>query len=376
MSSSDRNVLHRRRSHSASSPLTSIRQFTGDKWRRSYKRARPSSICDHIQKDLPYDGLSEGRKDGKRARRDSASLVMSSRAPCILGSGPAPNDVWTSKSSPFSPAHLPHTSDAFSLFPSRCSSTGASYCASQKTPPPASSACSAETPDVLTHLRSTAFWELQRSVAENGEGMVTRMRDWEETHAHPSLKHQECDAPMYGQHNRMRGLSVGSGNSDSFDEDEDEVQIIEAGSSSRNKALFQPILFSHRNTTAGRMDLDDQGSPLVTDGPTPLDDSPCLSSSYASDEDFPGSLALTGSLSSSRASLSFHSDDAMPGPGGHPLSTSSVTLATSPSEKAIAALTLVMANGAGSLSDYEAVRSLEVPHVASLDGPLVGEMWD
>ena len=58
---------------------------------------------------------------------------------------------------------------------------------------------------------------------------------------------------------------------------------------------------------------------------------------------------------------------------GHP--APNVPSAASLSEKAIAALTLVMSNGAGGINDYAAVRSLEASRLASLDESLVGEMW-
>ena len=44
------------------------------------------------------------------------------------------------------------------------------------------------------------------------------------------------------------------------------------------------------------------------------------------------------------------------------------------SEKAIAALTLAMANGAAGISDYEALRMTE--GLATLDESHAGELWD
>lgn len=236
------------------------------------------------------------------------------------------------------------------------------YRALSQQPSFASTADGAEPPVDLTHLRSAAFWELQRSIAENGEGLVTRMRDWEEAHAQSFSKPEEGYAL-----GPMRRPFVDSANGASFDEDEDEVQIIEAGGSFHCD-LFSPSLSLLSNAAADHMgmDLENQGSSVGTSFFSPVDASPCLSSS--SDEDTPGPLTLVGSSNSPRASLPLRSGSISK------LATPSVPLA-SPSEKAIAALTLVMANGAGSLNDYGAVRSLEAPHVASLDDPLVGEMW-
>lgn len=72
MSSSGRHTLHRRRSHSASSPLTALRHFAGDKWRPSHKRARQSSTHNLASKDAPVDDAADWGRDGKRARRESS----------------------------------------------------------------------------------------------------------------------------------------------------------------------------------------------------------------------------------------------------------------------------------------------------------------
>lgn len=96
-------------------------------------------------------------------------------------------------------------------------------------------------------------------------------------------------------------------------------------------------------------------------GAQTLDGSP----RYASDEDDapPLSFSTTNSASSSQISLP------------HPPHPSRPTdISKSPSEKAIAALALVMANGAGGLNDYEAVRA-EEGQPSSLDESLIGEMW-
>ncbi|KAI0815251.1 hypothetical protein BC629DRAFT_854839 [Irpex lacteus] len=383
MSSSGRNTLHRRRSHSASSPLASIRQCTGDKWRPSYKRARPGSTRSASQRDVASDGSVEGQRDSKRVRRGSWSPVNGSKAPGFSGSSPLFRGQRACDTPSYLPTTLPCTADAFALYPrqQRQSQWPLSCSDPQEAAHHASSATATETPTELMQLRSNAFWELQRSIAENGEGMVTRMRDWEETHAHEPMKPEERDADTSGQLNLMKRPSFSSANSDSFDEDEDEVQIIEAGSPVKSPTLL-PSLFSHshRNETrpASGMDMDCEGelNSIGADSiSSPEDDSPYLSSTCISDEDSPSSLTLTESSNSSLASLPLHSYPPISIPEECSLSTTGVPTCASPSEKAIAALTLVMANGAGSLNDYEAVRTLEEPHIASLDDPFVGEMW-
>lgn len=81
MSSSVRFSPHRRRSHSATSPVPSSRQFSADKWRTSCKRPRASntrspSLRDFAS-DLPADKWDvEKWRRGKKARRDSSVSVL------------------------------------------------------------------------------------------------------------------------------------------------------------------------------------------------------------------------------------------------------------------------------------------------------------
>ena len=83
MSSSSRLSPHRRRSHSASSPLPSSRHFSTDKWRTACKRPRAGIMrsppyTDYVS-DLPADKWDVDKwRRGKKARRES--LV----SPCVI----------------------------------------------------------------------------------------------------------------------------------------------------------------------------------------------------------------------------------------------------------------------------------------------------
>ncbi|KAI0702514.1 hypothetical protein BC835DRAFT_1517451 [Cytidiella melzeri] len=381
MSSSGRNTLHRRRSHSASSPLTSIRHSAGDKWRPSYKRARQDSTRGSLRKDNTVDNVIDRHRDGKRARRDSSSPVLSSRGPCLFGSSSVFREEWASLPSPSPPAQLPCTSDAFHLFPDRPRMTREPSPGLHASPDSGAhlslSSSPAEEPAELTQLRSSAFWELQQSITQNGEGMVNRMRDWEASHTQSFLKAVTRD--LFGQPVLPREQSPSSTcTSEALNEDEEEIQIIEASSSSTIEPSCQlPLHSSWRSgvLTAGSMDVDDCGASLGVSCSSPADGSPWLSPVYVSDEDSPVSLALTDSSNSSRTSLPLHSLDRPTVYKGRRRSSLGAHSSASPSEKAIDALTLSMATGAGGLNDYEAVRSLEGPYIATLDGSLVGEMW-
>lgn len=80
-----------------------------------------------------------------------------------------------------------------------------------------------------------------------------------------------------------------------------------------------------------------------------------LSSSYAEGASYPSSSLIASPPQSPRH-----------------LSVGAISTSASGAEKTIAALTLAMANGAGSLGDYEAVRAL---NVSLADESQVGELW-
>jgi hypothetical protein len=147
-------------------------------------------------------------------------------------------------------------------------------------------------------------------------------------------------------------------------------------------SIFHPIPFTHY---ASRV------HPNTTNQPTEL------STSFSTSFDFTNPFhtnafkpALSHSSSDSLASLTSSADEflsisyredanylsssPMVSPPRSPshLSAGAILPSTSSAEKAIAAITLAMANGAGGLGDYEAVRAL---NVSSADESQVGELW-
>jgi len=103
-----------------------------------------------------------------------------------------------------------------------------------------------------------------------------------------------------------------------------------------------------------------------------VDDSPSSTSVIASSPGAPAlSHSFTNSTNSSFVSLpgpSFGVHSMSSPPRHHPLRPT-----LSRSEKAIAALSLAMANGAGGLNDYAALRVMEAPPI--IEDSLVGELW-
>lgn len=234
---------------------------------------------------------------------------------------------------------FPSTSAAFDLRPR------SSY------PPFSPSHCKPSPHPVLTDqnvsaLHSYAFWELHQSVTEASEGFVQRMRDWELSR--PQLSRQghrlSTTFPSYG---RSRGcesntrtstpLGATSEDDDLDSDNEDDVLILSDATSSVTRAT-SPCPASppkKRARSLGDMDLD---SPQMT--PIPLE------------------------LSSSTSSLhSLAPPPVMPPP-------------SSREEKAIAALTLALANGAAGLNDYSTVREALGVSATHADGASeAGEMW-
>src|SRR5260221_4219433 len=50
----------------------------------------------------------------------------------------------------------------------------------------------------LTTLRSAAFWELRRSIIENGEGLIRRMRDYELSRLHQRIRQKANERKKRG----------------------------------------------------------------------------------------------------------------------------------------------------------------------------------
>lgn len=247
----------------------------------------------------------------------------------------------------------------------------------------------------LTQLHSDAFWELRKSIEENGEGLVRRMRDFENSRTRGGVYSKAKDSLKRGRKrhsisSRPKRMLISGVNSD----EEDDVQIVAgneppeacdhriarkkraislgmADSNPRTSAIIEPdrnegcswsgttFNSSHSTYTS-----DDESMDLVDDSPLSMSGlaSPPAASTMPS--------SFTTSANSSPISISTHLFGGVPTPS--PPQHRSTSLAASRSEKALAALTLAMANGAGGLNDYEAVRALEAPVI---DNSQVGELW-
>jgi hypothetical protein len=235
---------------------------------------------------------------------------------------------------------FPSTSAAFDLRP-------------RSSHPPFSQAhCKPSPHTVLTDqnvsaLHSYAFCELHQSITEASEGFVQRMRDWELSRPQLSRQGHRLSTP-FPSYGRPRGcefntrtsspLGATSEDDDLYSDTEDDVLILSDATSSVTRATspYPASPPKKRARSLGDMDLD---SPQMTP-------------------------AIALELSSSTSSLlSLAPPPVMPPP-------------SSREEKAIAALTLALANGAAGLNDYSAVReALGVSTTHADNASEAGEMW-
>ncbi|OJT09501.1 hypothetical protein TRAPUB_14035 [Trametes pubescens] len=430
-------LSHRRRSHSASSPIPR-RQPDDVKWRISAKRSRPSSIRSPSYKDLAHGQPAEKWdvdqwRRGKRARRDSnvsfaspscasahnkltgfnaLQAESSSDEPFGTGSDPAfPAESTTSFTfASSSTAPLASTSAAFQFFPlkkARSQKPGRSS-RFPREPSPREAGRSGISPDEARRMRADALGELHRSVVESGEGLVRKMRDWESRSARPAADtHQPRRswrrlASCYGTPQAAEAVS------EQPEEDEDDIFIVgetssfpAANSGAQKKRSYSmdvdlPEMEPFASPFAGLDGGDRSSSPIApSSGP----------SAYSSDDeghaDMDVELASSASGPSSSPALSHTYSTsansslvslplfAHPSERGADLGAalpSSATITSrefsapapgSPpstrSEKAIAALALAMANGAVGISDYEALRAGE--GLTTLEETHAGELW-
>ncbi|KAF9044859.1 hypothetical protein BDZ89DRAFT_1155648 [Hymenopellis radicata] len=337
---------HRRRSQSASTASSPIHRRSTDTSRRgSTKRAQPHDPFNSPSPDSgsPYKWNVEDWRSKRRRREYSPS-------------SDSPDDVVFNRRSrtvtaPFTPA-FPATSADFHLFPNR--SNPRSRRRSHRSPSP----IDVEPDDHLTSVRSAAYRELHRSVADNGEGFVRCMRDYERSRS-------RVQTSMRGR--RTSSLQKYPSDADESDADND-VHIFSGD---------VPAVFTFHPTTSSNSSLSGSVNTMSGTSSQPFTDSsehcssPTMSSasSYISDDDH---LNLTFAQNNvAQTTLSPPSNPSQLPSSLH--QSYSCGLPSTRSEKALAALTLAMANGAGSIHDYDALRNIEL--VVAHDDGAVGELW-
>lgn len=452
-------LAHRRRSHSASSPIP--RRNTDDvKWRISAKRSRPSSTRSPSYKEVALGQPAEKWdvdqwRRGKRARRDSNvrpdALLL--RVLCILkercprptqtedssddGSGygfPSSDPAFPVEQTPSfglpSSSRLPCSSAAFQLFsqkPQQRRHSRAGFRSMRARRSRDASPHSAEriSLEEARRLRASALGDLHRSVEESGEGLVRRMRDWERSSRFksPRLDRQSLGSPpshsldAHQHQARITGRRLTSYYdtphaaatvAEQSEDDDDDLFIV--GETCLLPTVVRSPAHKKRALSLSVMEVDHpemnlHSPPFVSLGgsnrsTSPIDRSSGMSTYSSDNEDqadmdtdlsssgvfSPPALSHTYSASTNSSLVSLPlsiqtGESAISAStscttvvlGSPPPPTACLPSTASRSEKAIAALTLAMANGAAGINDYEALRLSE--ELTTLDESHAGELW-
>ncbi|KII93237.1 hypothetical protein PLICRDRAFT_384194 [Plicaturopsis crispa FD-325 SS-3] len=371
---------HRRRSHSTSestpSPPPLNRRLQHGGWRATVKRNRPFS------QGFP-ESDSPQKWDVDAWRRDQRARKTSGKSP-ILRDGDVPAlDLNDSNGSTVSAPHTPafaSTSAEFQLFPKRSIHPERREEA-QSDSNPSSADIELLHLDDLTRLRSDAFWELRQSIADSGETLVGKMRDYEASRSKSGAHNRARSAPMRGRKRPAPSCRASRNGAEGDSEDDDGVQIVDG----------EPASWSPRKKRALSLGTMDVSAHCIDDAELPSDTSATHSDL---EDDFAASRAMyqfSFAPSPPSASLSFPTSDFTPELSyTHSTNSSLSSLPLPPprdlarvlgpqtlpdasrSEKALAALSLAMANGAGGLNDYEALRAVAPPPT---DDYHIGELW-
>jgi hypothetical protein len=248
-------------------------------------------------------------------------LILQSSAP---GSSRYPNTSPPSPTLPSSPAAFNLTSPRYHRRRSSPGPEGRLPVVAPRRPEPASS-------HDLDQIRLDALTELQKSVVENGEGFVDKMRDWE--------THREREATSRRGLKRSRSVTARK-TSDPVD-DLDDVMALD--SAPDEEAHFWEPPRKKRALLVGIVGA--------------LDAVPSETPSALTDDD-------TESCSGDSISAE-PSSDAPPYPN----------IPSSHSDKAVSALALALANGGCGINDYHAVLDAH-NHTHPGEQSHAGELWD
>ena len=212
----------------------------------------------------------------------------------------------------------------------------------------------------LIRLRSSAFWELRRSIAENGEGFVRRMRVYEGSRSRQAIHLKVKEAEKRGRKRLSSEKRAAIHNSD----DDEDIQIC-FGDPSSEFQNFSCCGGKGRSLHTMCVDNCQLGSSSTCDM------RPCLfcGQQYSSleleifpptqsTEPHSPSSIVSSSPNSPRSPHEPSSPTSPPSCGQLSLSTDDLSLpllSTTSCHRVVAALNLALANGAGSLEDYSSL---------------------
>lgn len=208
----------------------------------------------------------------------------------------------------------------------------------------------------LIRLHSSAFWDLRQSVAENGEGFVRRMRDYEGSRSRQIIHLKVKEAEKRGRKRLSCKKRTVIHNSDDDDEEgEEDIQIC-SGESSSSIPNFSFPVGGERSLHAMDVDIRQLDSPSTWHMRSCSSCGPQCSSKLQLDLFTPKQEQETEPrFASTTVSSSPNSTPTLSPPGLLSLRTDDLPLLSTPCHKVIASLNLALANGAGSLEDYSSL---------------------
>ncbi|KAF8912802.1 hypothetical protein CPB84DRAFT_1759544 [Gymnopilus junonius] len=233
----------------------------------------------------------------------------------------------------------------------------------------------------LVRLRSSAFWELRQSITENGEGLVRRMRNYERSRSRNQVYQKAKEAEKRGRKRLSRLKKTYVNLSETSDDDEILISSVEF-----SKNVLCSAVVGKRARSVDDMDIDVQSDGWASAHlirsrssnpsadyaygmlnmlsnecqPLPLEG---LSLTVSSDPSSPSTSACNPAKSSLFS---------LPLPSPNP--TPNDWLPSSTNEKAVAALSLAMENGAGSINDYPLVWNYQGQSIRDQSHD-IGELW-
>ena len=210
----------------------------------------------------------------------------------------------------------------------------------------------------LIRLRSSAFWELRRSIAENGEGFVRRMRVYEGSRSRQAIHLKVKEAEKRGR----KRLSSEKRAAIHIPDDDEDIQICSGDSLSKIQKFS---ICGGRGRSLHATDVDNS----QLDSPSTWHMRSCgqqcssklqleiFPQTKDTEPHFPSSI-VSLPPSSPRSLYEPSSPTSPPSCGSLSLSTDDLSLpllSTSSCHRVVAALNLALANGAGSLEDYSSL---------------------
>lgn len=224
----------------------------------------------------------------------------------------------------------------------------------------------------LSMLRSAAFWELRRSIIENGEGLIRRMRDYEQSRLHHRVgqkakelrKRVRKSSALRSRCNACPNVSEAS--------DEDDVLIC-SEATSEGLSRWSPLATRARSFDS--MDIDSQDQDHLGRRPSRSVEHRQVQHRY--DERMPFADESLRTETDSESLLS-SPDSVSPTPSSSSISLplpQSILMTTSSSEKALAELNVAFTNGACSITDYSPIWTYQQQFNMEEHNTGHGDLW-